>query len=833
MLDAKEVAKYGELGWYLLPLKNGTKKPAINWRDGSSNDVNQIAQWETSHTNFGVNCGKSNIVVLDFDSYKGEVDFHLSDEELDTPYVITGGGGKHYYYKADESFVIKSSASKLAKDLDVRAVGAQAVLPPSIHPNGTPYKWGEGCSPFDKELKPVPQSVVDFLQNSTTKKSKKRADRKGSNVVASNTEQQLAVAALNVIPLPLDYDEWLGIYMALDNMFDEDTTLNLMYEWCEKWDEPFTKEDVDKIRTFRETSDYSVGTILFHAQKHGFDVGKERSNLERKNLKPFLFTNFTQNKNSDKVVSADTNDQTNQNKGDVAPPPLTVDCITKHQPSEGGIADLWLECFAKDARFNNENGKWYIWNGVHWAEDTLNVVYSSVDNLMNEMYKVLQDGIKAQRDKDAEEGKDKASPTVKMLIDSRNNCKRSDKKVRGVMANAASKITITTPMFNNSSWLNFPNGMFDTTTYEFIPSHKREDLHLFVQSFDYVPTDYTDLPAIEATCPRFMKYLKETIVKPIPEDYDGDENDWQWEHDYDSALMLLRILGYAFTHCKKLFHAMLWLAGEGGTGKSTLIDIITALFSNYAYSVDINKLGKNGDQQITDLPGKRLVVSTESKKGGTVDEPTIKQIADGSVVRYRALYKQEGRFTSQATMVFAMNDLPYISDTSGSVWRRLRMVEFCRKFKEGNPNTDNKLAQKIIDTELPGIFNLLMYHLQDVRTLNCIPESEVSRNTKRGYQDDVNPVMAFVKDCCHVDSDLKIQATDLYAAYVKYKKFTGGNPMKPRTFFMEMGRVLEQLGIKKMKMSTVHYTMKIKASANKAFKLEMEDQFVCGDDSGF
>jgi len=169
---ATAAEEYARNGWSVFPLKPRDKTPLSaltphGVKDASSN-VNQIRSWwaREPNANIGLNCGKSGIVVVDLDKrdkYDGLAEWqdlmtrnHL---ELHTSTSQTGGGGRHLLFKAPVGTTIKNSAGQLAPGIDVRGDGGYIVLPPSIHPTGTPYAWVEGAT----TIAPLPDVVVDIL----------------------------------------------------------------------------------------------------------------------------------------------------------------------------------------------------------------------------------------------------------------------------------------------------------------------------------------------------------------------------------------------------------------------------------------------------------------------------------------------------------------------------------------------------------------------------------------------------------------------------------------------------------------------------------------------
>jgi hypothetical protein len=149
----------GQFGWRVLPVKAGTKVPAIaDWPRMATRDPATIDEWwGNGHVHgIGVATGhESGIVVVDVDNGPGK----FGDDTLerlgplpDTPTVLTPGGGRHLYY-AWPGFSPDQDA--LGEYIDVQGDGRYVVAPPSVHPNGGVYAW-------EHSLRPSQIPVVGF-----------------------------------------------------------------------------------------------------------------------------------------------------------------------------------------------------------------------------------------------------------------------------------------------------------------------------------------------------------------------------------------------------------------------------------------------------------------------------------------------------------------------------------------------------------------------------------------------------------------------------------------------------------------------------------------------
>lgn len=130
--DALELAR---AGWFIFPVQERGKQPLVKWRDLSTRDPETVAGWwdKWPDANIGIDCGKSGLVVVDYDG--------VEPPQVDTLTVKTGRGWHHYY--VNDGSPIGNSASLLGDKIDVRGDGGYVLAPPSIHPSGAVYEWSQ------------------------------------------------------------------------------------------------------------------------------------------------------------------------------------------------------------------------------------------------------------------------------------------------------------------------------------------------------------------------------------------------------------------------------------------------------------------------------------------------------------------------------------------------------------------------------------------------------------------------------------------------------------------------------------------------------------------
>ncbi len=139
---------YASDGKRVFPLKPRDKVPATahGLKDATTDEAT-IREWwtRTPDANIGFATGNG-VAVVDIDDLGPWTDL-LEDANApvpDTSRVITSRGFQ-LYFRTDAP--IRNSAGKLRPGIDIRGDGGYVVLPPSVHPDGTVYRWEKNGVP--------------------------------------------------------------------------------------------------------------------------------------------------------------------------------------------------------------------------------------------------------------------------------------------------------------------------------------------------------------------------------------------------------------------------------------------------------------------------------------------------------------------------------------------------------------------------------------------------------------------------------------------------------------------------------------------------------------
>ena len=138
-------------GWYVFPIRKGTKKHAlISWGTQSSNDLDQINAWikRWPGCNWGINTGMSNLFVIDVDNKKGKdgfeslIDLEIQYGPLPKTYTVKSPNeGLHYYYKGQGK---STNKGELGIGIDSKSSGGMVLCEGSITEDGE-YTKGNAC----------------------------------------------------------------------------------------------------------------------------------------------------------------------------------------------------------------------------------------------------------------------------------------------------------------------------------------------------------------------------------------------------------------------------------------------------------------------------------------------------------------------------------------------------------------------------------------------------------------------------------------------------------------------------------------------------------------
>lgn len=155
------------------------------------------------------------------------------------------------------------------------------------------------------------------------------------------------------------------------------------------------------------------------------------------------------------------------------------------------------------------------------------------------------------------------------------------------------------------------------------------------------------------------------------------------------------------------------LVGEGSNGKGVFTGLLTALHSPSNVSNVPLKILLENNFALADLEFKDVNIDEELSDSLIKDTSLLKKLTGGrrQLVRVERKYRDAYDASLNTKLFFSTNKMIQTSDQTNAFYRRLIIISFPNTFEEDKQDPDliNKLTTQ---SELSGIFNLLMYYLR-------------------------------------------------------------------------------------------------------------------------
>lgn len=732
---------YASRGWRVVPIEPGYKYPKNipDWQDKATTDEGRIRRYWTLNPTHGVGIAtgpETGLFVVDIDPDDGGDDSLQVLEQAhgalpDTIEAITGGGGRHLVFAWPDTGEIRNSASGvLGAGIDVRGVGGQFVVAPTIHPNGTPYAWEIEHDPFDGvAAAQAPDWLLELLQRP----------------VGITEPRRAPIVREKVGTLP--GDEWAATTTWADQLTAVGATLHSAHHdttgnYYELWTRPgktvrdgasaslyYGGSDVLKVFTsnwapLRAESTYTLWG--FHVEtEHGGDFAAAASQQRWK----MTAANGTANVVTKAEADQEAQPETDEDDGPIAQPYTDL-----------GNARRLVATHGNDLRHAPQWGCWLTWDGHRWVEDHTGEVIrrakAVVDSMLTEIATIGDsDGRKRLA---AHWMKSQAAPRI---------------EASARLATTEPSIPVTVDQLDADPWtLNTRSGVLDLRTGQLQAAERRQ----LVTKLAPVTLE------ADAECPTWEWFL-----------------DWAMCGDRELVGFVQRAVGYSLTgtvgeQCLFFCH------GHGDNGKSTFLNVLQRLLGEYAAAAEPDLLLATTHERhpagMADLLGRRLVVVQEVDEGRRLAEATVKQLTGGDTIKARRMRENFFDFRPTHKLWMAANHRPQVRGTDHAIWRRIRMVPFLAQIAEADK--DAALPERL-ERELPGILQWALRGLQDWRQGGLRPPASVAAATAE-YRTEQDHIGRFVEECCQLDAEMCVTAKDLRATYERWCAENGERPWSAR-----------------------------------------------------
>ena len=296
-------------------------------------------------------------------------------------------------------------------------------------------------------------------------------------------------------------------------------------------------------------------------------------------------------------------------------------------------------------------------------------------------------------------------------------------------------------IFNSAPISKIPlsDGVYDFETGNFGPHFP--DYHFTYQ----FPIKYNQ----DATCPKIEAFFDQ-ILTP------------------EQRLTIEEWLGYYFMRSYIFKKAMIFV-GEGDTGKTTLLEVITYLLGKENLSsISLQKM--SGDKfSAAHLYGKHGNLVDELSARDVTDTGTFKIATGGGSITGEYKYGNQFSFINFSKFTFACNRIPDVSSDANdqAYFNRWIITRFENTITKKIPNFISTLTT---EEERSGLFNLAMKGLKRLLEQGKFTYNYSADQTKNEMLRSGSSLAMFASEMLERKDDNEISKEDMYEAYTTFCK---------------------------------------------------------------
>lgn len=394
--------------------------------------------------------------------------------------------------------------------------------------------------------------------------------------------------------------------------------------------------------------------------------------------------------------------------------------------------------------FVYEEKIFYRWDGTCWAPD-------KSGELVREMVKLTDDML--------DEAKRAGDQTLYRFATKSRSTGRLNaacEMLAKIMPGNTKSITEFNPYRH---MLNLGNGVLDLENEQLLP-HDPDMLMTRTFGASFNP---------HAECPQFEAFMEAAIPNLEMRDY------------------VQRALGYSLLGDVDQ-RAMFLIYGPSGTGKSTLMETMRALFGEYGITAAAGAFRERRDNSPTNdlhnLRGKRFVTTSETAETTNFNEDLLKRLTGQDSITSRELYERNQEWLPECVIWLATNHPPKFTSDDDAIWRRAKLIPFTTQFLGEGQIVG--MARNFLIPEADGILNWLLLGLRDYivnglgepdEVLECAQEQRLQSDSVARFIDDK------VADEILIPGDnRRIRSSELFAMYQEWARNVGERAVGNRRF---------------------------------------------------
>ena len=406
--------------------------------------------------------------------------------------------------------------------------------------------------------------------------------------------------------------------------------------------------------------------------------------------------------------------------------------------TEDSAAVQFVEQHGENLRFCHSSGSWYRWNGILWVRDQTGLAFQWARELAR----------KAAEDQDARK---------RYIIQKRTFASGVE-----TFAKVDPQVAVTADHWDRDPWLlGTPGGTVDLRTGKTRKSERKDGI-----------TRITLVAPSANGCPRWLQFLRDATG-----------------NDEDLIRFLQQWFGYCLTGVTDE-HALLFVYGDGGNGKSVFLNTIASILKDYAVTSAMETFtASNSDKHPTDLAmlhGARLVTASETEAGKAWAEARIKQMTGGDPITARFMRQNFFTYLPQFKLTIIGNHKLTLNNVDEAARRRINIVPFTRKPATPDPQLGEKLM-----AEAPAILQWMIEGCLDWQKNGLVRPACVIEATEEYFSDqEVFPRWLEEECITHPGPGATIAEASsvLYRSWAEYARSLGAKPGTQADFKESMKR---------------------------------------------
>lgn len=414
------------------------------------------------------------------------------------------------------------------------------------------------------------------------------------------------------------------------------------------------------------------------------------------------------------------------------PPPAPSELIL----TEDSAAMQFAAAFRDRLRYCHDAGQWFEWSGSIWQANKTDIAFAWAREFVRHLSQ-------------HEPGKVRYVTGKAAFASSVERFCRSDRA-----------FAVTTENWDADPFLlGTPGGTVDLRTGVLRSS----------MPSDGITRSTSVVPAVKAECPRWWSFLSEATG--------GD-------------VMLMYFLqqwaGYSLTADTRE-HALVFVHGLGGNGKSVFLNALTGIMGTYAAVAAMDSFtSTKGDKHPTDLAmlrGARLVTASETEEGRAWAESRIKAMTGGDPITARFMRQDFFTFRPSFKLTVVGNHRPVLRNVDDAARRRFNIVPFTHRPQVIDHQLEDKLR-----AEWPGILRWAIDGCLAWQREGLVRPPIVSSATA-DYFSEQDVFSQWLDERCEVEignHDKRETASALYASWSSYARYAGDDPGSIKAFNPKM-----------------------------------------------